>query len=964
MPFDATILDDPDFKGLSPQAQRQFVEEELRDDPDFRGISPQAQQTVRDDLFKTLKPLPTFGQKAQTFGAIATQNIPSGALEVPGSIVTLPNMAMQGIEALPFQGFLPEGQIPLPGGVSIPTPSTLRDMFSQEVEDLEQLKEGTRQRFGEAIGLPDETIQQMIEESQLGPGMQTAAAITGELIGGLGVGGIIGGGKRLGRSLFSKPAEKATETVTTLSKRQPGDQIVKRNELAAPEIVPAPEGSFERTMEDMARANQLGIPEAPVDSPLYDIAATSKVFPDEPQVGKVSRATRLSGLDALSVIDRIPGLRGAGERLRSIKELWERRTSISFNEIDNQLTQIWGRRGGPKSVNPLRAQGMEKRYNITQEEVENLVNVLYSQGRVQPLNDKVDATASMLFELATKPRNQRAMELEIPIRKWNEATQEFDLVFRTSNNPFMPHIPVDPKTREKIDALFFRRAYLAARQKEPSLTPGVFARRVAGFTNERRDIRRFRGLEAERIFDAEAAGGGNAYKGLKEFGYETDPLRAIVHYMAAADRRIVQEESKDIFTAIRQAADASGDKQTSWFVNESINRMNGHNIELTDQMTTDLLGKLRSINTATLLQFATVANMNQLNLVANKFGIVNTLRSAVGLGPLKGVNPAHAKASGAIYNVIMQEFTNPSHKFGKWAMAQLYANGFTASERWMRSVAAHAGAASAQDVSEQLLKAYARNPGSSKVRNLGVQMKAHGIDPDTVIAQGGLSEDDLLHAAQRFANESVGRHDVTAVPLGLATDNKYWKTVLQFKQFAFANLAEMQRQVRNQPTIAKKIAKISGLLGGGQLTGEVTRDLQHMLTSFEAPTLENRTPKVLKKQFGDQIGRLVDNQLAGLASVYSVVMMAWLVGEKAIQSELLGPTISGAVDLVYKTVDPIVREGDVRKGVQQAGKELSRRVPIAGPRIRDFLREESTPGLRSFQLPSATRLPTLPGLGN
>ena len=437
-------------------------------------------------------------------------------------------------------------------------------------------------------------------------------------------------------------------------------------------------------------------------------------------------------------------------------------------------------------------------------------------------------------------------------------------------------------------------------------------------------------------------------------------MRAIVHYMAAADRRILQAENEDVLQSVRLAAD-QGDDNVRWYVNEAIDRMTGVNLEISDQMTNDFFAKLRSFNTMGLLQGATLSNLNQLNFIVNKAGFANTIRAAHGL-VTKGVDPERAKASGALFNVMMTEFTQPSHAFGKWAMAQLHANGFTASERWMRALSAHLGAQWLRHNSQAFLKNVAKNPNSRKSKSIKKQLERAGIDTDVLLSQNGVTEDDYLQIAQRWANESVGRQDITGTTLGIANDSPFFKTLLQFKQFAFVNLAEMQRQIRNAGSPKAMVARTIGLLGGGQAVGEFTRDLQTLALKWENPLdNENRVPGTLRRAFGDQFGRIIDNQITGLTSIYAIGFMAWLAGEKALKSELIGPSADFLIDLAYKPVNPILSEGDFGEGFDQFRDVVGRRAPFGVSRLIRPKKKETPPGLRQFK--GLGGLPGLPSLG-
>ena len=190
---------------------------------------------------------------------------------------------------------------------------------------------------------------------------------------------------------------------------------------------------------------------------------------------------------------------------------------------------------------------------------------------------------------------------------------------------------------------------------------------------------------------------------------------AILHYVGAADRRIVMEETKDTIAMIRHRAFQQGEKSHK-FVHNTIERMQGAMSETIDKQTDDWLARLRSINTGTLLQGATLSNINQLNFIANKAGLLNTIKAATGRATPKFLQGTTTKQidevvqrSGAIFNQIAAEFSKPGHAFSRYAQAQLFLNGFSATERWMRAVAAHAGVMDASQLIRKFKTAHDRD---------------------------------------------------------------------------------------------------------------------------------------------------------------------------------------------------------------------------------------------------------------
>jgi len=931
------ILSDQDFRNLPQDGQDRVLNRFLQADPDFSALPEDGQSRVRQRLLQSVRQptgnKPTLAQQA----AGVVGSLAKGQVELlPEETVRLPVTLGELGEAIPPLSFPTTGETmeQFKGRTGLEqSPGFFQDTGERfdtgDATLSRQTLQGITQPITEGLGL-----NQVIEQSGLPPEVVQGLEIAGS---------IVGAGSFLKRSLQRPKPIKSTDGVRnfTITPPQGGEKLIEgTTPLSAPKVLVQETDKQARVTADMVTGNRFGIPDDPFDSPAFD------------RIGPAKRRVRFTGADALTVIDETPGLRGGGEFLRKMKGQWEQRTMSSFVDLDTGLSQIWGKRGSlsPIRRNPLRAKGMNQ-YNISQNEIKALVNFMYEKGQnpevlkhLSPESSaKVQQTAQLLFQAGTAPRIQQAIDMAIPIRKFDFETGEFTDVFRDRNDMFIPHIPSTAKSAEDVSAFNLNLAFKAAKAREPGMTMNDFKRRLNGYAQNTNDPRAFRGLERERFFDAKSAGNGSAYDGLKAFGYETDPLRAILHYTSAADRRIVQEGFGDGLLMLREKA-ALADKDTGLFVNRVIDRMTGKNLEIVDQQTTDALAKLRSINTASLLQFATLSNLNQLTFIANKNGVLNTIQAATGkliprmLQTTEGRKQRDVVArSGALFSQVLSEFTEPTHKYSRWAQAQLFMNGFSAAERWMRSLAAHAGVMEAGRLARKYDNAYKNNPRGETTRQLERKLQAFGVNPNEVItANGALTEQSALNVAQRTANQTAGRQDPSGLPELISRDSELIKTLFQFKQFGFVNLAEARRQILSEPTIGQQILKAGKLLGTGQVVGEVTRDLQgiafNLFTDKNGLDTKTRVPKALRNLgLGDEWARVIDNELAGVSGIYALAAMATLMGERAVEEEIGGPTLAliGDVFTIAKEgVVPVLTGGDP---TPEALRRTLRRLPVIGP---------------------------------
>ena len=637
--------------------------------------------------------------------------------------------------------------------------------------------------------------------------------------------------------------------------------------------------------------------------------------------------------------DALAKLGPNGERASILIERALDRSEQATGEAVARMRQIFEGEVGKRkrSVNPFKAPSATKLYNLSREESDVLVDFLYQGGVPQgpaleafaalpPARQTVlRQTATRLFEEVSGPISSHPGLRDLKVLQADGSTIPVG-----APSMFFPQQPVTASLNQMLSGSRFRKLFQAAKRKEPSLTEWEY--RVQLMRSFDLTEQKFPGVENARIFDASFGGTVRPSKALREFGYETDPLRAYVRFAAGASRRGEFATVDDSLTALQDALrmDLATTNHPK-FGDAIIDHAKGvAPRELLDTSVRGFWGGVMNANNATLLQMASLANLNQLTFAVSRGGMLNTLKAAG--NAIRGLGQPNelAERSGALFINMVQEFANPSTTAGRLAMDFFRTTGFTATERNVRSFSVRVG----EQYLKETVKRLKKNPKDTLARG---RLRELNVNADEVVADlaqsGDISERNLLRGLQTFANRVGGREGLTGLPNFATSDKMLARVLLQYKKFALTNMVEIKRQVLNAPTAAEGARRMSRLLFGGAIIGEFVRDAQTLLTRFENPFTPDRVPKTLKGKIGPMAGRIVDDWLSATGNIMGMLAMATLQGERGLLQLAAPPALSSAIEVV---TDP--------------AKGLARRVPIVGPQIRELTRDEPT-----------LKIPTKPG---
>ena len=284
------------------------------------------------------------------------------------------------------------------------------------------------------------------------------------------------------------------------------------------------------------------------------------------------------------------------------------------------------------------------------------------------------------------------------------------------------------------------------------------------------------------------------------------------------------------------------------------------------------------------------------------------------LGPLSTVQNLSQGFLGSIYqhgfkNALKGISEGMSKEGGEWARKTgLVGEGFYSTPRhqnmtgiwkrisgfpWSEDMNFRIVTNSAKDFLKDLYPKLVNNPENTAVRK---HFQLHGLDPDKILAQGKLTEDDLLKGSFIAARDTVFPR-MTEQAVKWAND----PTARLLYQF-------MHYQLKQPEMLAKqfKVSKMRGLaalskyLAASAVTGEVTADMWALIKGRERPE--------------DPIPRILDNIIsAGGLGIPGEIFRTLKAGYGDMFS--LGPSISGLERTIERGYNDL-QHGDAGKLIE------------------------------------------------
>jgi hypothetical protein len=345
---------------------------------------------------------------------------------------------------------------------------------------------------------------------------------------------------------------------------------------------------------------------------------------------------------------------------------------------------------------------------------------------------------------------------------------------------------------------------------------------------------------------------------------------------------------------------------------------------------------LASLEVATKLGLAVLSHTSQPLNVAVYAGIKPAAKAMASLvselvenGNLRSAEDFSLRA-GSTWTESMRRYKELyGQQTGALGSKLLHATGFVALDKYRRIFASVAGKHLAEDLFAELQQGVRPSVARTKIASLG-------IDVESALKRGSLSEDDLLQAAKRTSDVTQFTFDANQLPIA-------WKAsptarlILQFKQY-FYTQANFIKNFALKPAV--KYLQSRGVEGDIRplvymsllfpTFGELTADLREYARKG---TLEERPEQPFE--------RLIDNAAhAGAFGIYQdLIYNIASPSDAPIWHFVAGPVVSDFVDLARlpHTKQPI-------------GLETLRRIPVVGPVLSYKYRESSrkTPRKKGF----------------
>lgn len=739
-----------------------------------------------------------------------------------------------------------------------------------------------------------------------------------------------------------KTLDYIQETLKKIAKREEGKRLIR--ESYAPQqdyritLQTSPRGSvsvIEAERDSGLRYSK--IPGAPSDIPL--------VFPGWP-----SRITQ-------SIVDTLKQIGPPGVNIgNAVESVLSNRAVLSSADVikaTTRLTEIAGTRGTPtRFIEGFRELmqgenafiwGTHRYWNLTPEEVEQVWNYLYTQGRMIPASTKARAFGDALYETMLYGPSRAAHEAGLQL--YNPLTGKHEEFGAPSM--FMPQIPVHPTSIKNISDTHLQLLYqrqgtdmpfpLWKAQLQRILSQGGELREAKaageGFTESgiRYDMasKRYKGLEVTRLLDLEALG-GSPYQWAKKFGYETDPFRAAFRYNSTGYLRTEWARAMpQIEMDMAAIAERGGQDLTEWVV-KAINRSQGINTGLDESRLVRQIGKgVRDFNNVTMLQLSAAGSLPQLGYALGRAPILQSILG--GLDFVVGNNRKLLESSGALYPSLMNMMVQPEGPLAIASTGALRSYGTSLLDKWSRAFGGHVGIRYVDFLEKSLLK----YPGKERLHKLVEEI---GGDVNTIIREGHIPEPMKMAMIQKYANYAAGIPDPRGLPLIATSETAYWRAVNQYRTFLFNNGAELTRLWKQSPTLPEAISRITKVVLGTGALGGVSEAVRNAITDGLSDSDKNLfVNKTLKEVVGDEgAAFLIQTVAYSLGALYGALALTALDNGWKFAAQLTGgPTASLAVGLAEDTVDSLIHGPGWR-----SVRTVARRLPILGPTASSIVREE------------------------
>ena len=412
--------------------------------------------------------------------------------------------------------------------------------------------------------------------------------------------------------------------------------------------------------------------------------------------------------------------------------------------------------------------------------------------------------------------------------------------------PFWPHQPVRNEVKRILAEQNMKRVY-NERGYADKMTYEQFAQIYADWVkadDPATVLRKYAGIENKRLLDLHAdakAHGRTVAESARYYGYEDDPLRALLKYNLYALKRAAYLEHGEELVAIRQQLRKElGEGSTGHNFVEKVVRLSQGISEREDMLyrSTDAWGIVAGVLYPAFLKRAWSQNfLLQPNFVQMQTGMAPIIKAVwQRYGKILGMNDKElaeaAERSGATFPAFMARYHLPEGAAQQYNKTANILNTFSVSDAVTRRWAGEIGIPAA----EALIRKWWRDPANPKWQRaleegnlnpneLYTRMSAA---PRSTWEKGGMPpipSAALQRYAQTLANRSMGRTTIRSLPAWMASDTQAHKVFMMLHRQLSSNEGVFWRNISNAPTIAIGIQRALRHTAGAAVAGTLYQGL-------------------------------------------------------------------------------------------------------------------------------------------
>lgn len=366
-----------------------------------------------------------------------------------------------------------------------------------------------------------------------------------------------------------------------------------------------------------------------------------------------------------------------------------------------------------------------------------------------------------------------------------------------------------------------------------------------------------------------------------------DDKAVLTDYLNSSSQRIARANifgpnDESIEPIVREIGKSGGNMQT---VQEFFDR----NFGITPRTPSDVIsGKIRAVQSAAKLPLFALSNVAQSVNTATTTGTARTFKTITKFLTDSGARKEmidYTTRTGELNNSILRDFARDVNAGSESILSKLTGPGGTNVESFNRIIATNAGKQYAEDMAKRLLA----NPNDKTALKAFSKL---GLDSQTILKQGGLSQGDLIKAGQTLSDITQFKVNQADLPPQFSTT--WGKVLFQYKQFAYKQGEFLLNEVAKEATKGN-LQPLSRYLIIGGLVGLPIAEIKRRLYGRERPD----TPQGIYLEAISSVGG---------AGILQDMVYAAQGGQKLLNF-VLGPT-GGDVVKLAEGIDTARKTGD------------------------------------------------------